>query len=310
MHFEPNPEAIPPRGAARRTRRGLAIIEMLVAILIIVMLISLIVPSLLHARSVARRTSCMNNLKQLTIAMQNYESQYGIFPPGYVYAPGKYGENLSGFGWCAVMLPYLDHGPLAEQIDWSQPIGAPAHDTLRTVHLSVMRCPAESNDGGPIISLDVAFAPANYAGSFGPADMRNDPEDRQGMFSRNSATRASDVSDGMAHTLLMGERIGGTFLDARNADTVQCITTWAGTGPSPNDPGREAAEFVLFRAANRPGSRERDAQDASSAHPESSCFGMADGAVRVMSSNVDLGVYQALSTRSGGEMEGRLPPPK
>lgn len=290
--------------------RGVAVVELLVSITVVVSLISLIVPSLLYARAIARRASCMNNLKQLTMAMQNYESQHGTFPPGYVYRSGLHGENTAGFGWCVILLPQLDHSPLYQQIDWSQPLSSPVHDTLRMAKLSVVQCSADRSHAlSGIMTSDVEYATGNYVANFGSSDMHISSERGDGMFSRNSAVRPSEVTDGMAHTLLVGERLNETFLN-KQGDTVQCLTAWSGTGPSPVDPGREAAEFVLFRTGHVPASRERDHQDASSAHPESCCFGMADGSVRFLNSAIDTSIYQALSTRSGEELNGRLPPSK
>ena len=95
---------------ADRTRRGFTLIELLVVIAIIAVLIALLLPAVQAAREAARRCQCVNNLMQLSIALQNYESAFETLPPGVVDAKGPIKNGPPGyhFGWMAQILPYMD----------------------------------------------------------------------------------------------------------------------------------------------------------------------------------------------------------
>src|SRR5262245_60210859 len=97
------------------SRRGFTLIELLVVIAIIAVLIALLLPAVQAAREAARRSQCVNNLKQLGLALQTYESAHTKFPPGNVTATIDVGMGLSSWtGWSphAMLLPYLEQTPL------------------------------------------------------------------------------------------------------------------------------------------------------------------------------------------------------
>src|ERR1700685_4622935 len=106
-----------------RTRRAFTLIELLIVIAIIGVLVSLLLPAVQAARENARRASCLNNLRQMGVALHNYESTYRCFPPAYIQGSGKttgtsYGvqypddgwNGLTGWGWGALLLPFVDRG--------------------------------------------------------------------------------------------------------------------------------------------------------------------------------------------------------
>src|SRR5262249_50244518 len=151
-------------------RHGFTLIELLVVIAIIAILVGLLLPAVQKVREAAARLRCKNNLKQVGLAMHNYHGVYGTLPPGYVSAVAADNSDLGpGWGWAALLLPYLEQDNLARQIDYKQGIGAPANASARVQVLKVLRCPSDSPPADTFTATNttasVAFA--NYVGMFG-----------------------------------------------------------------------------------------------------------------------------------------------
>src|SRR5690349_11264679 len=90
-------------------RPGFTLIELLVAVTIIGVLIAILLPAVQSAREAARRAHCVNNLKQIGIALHNYEGALGVLPPGYVSRFTAGGDDTGpGWGWAAMLLPPLE----------------------------------------------------------------------------------------------------------------------------------------------------------------------------------------------------------
>jgi prepilin-type N-terminal cleavage/methylation domain-containing protein/prepilin-type processing-associated H-X9-DG protein len=147
-----------------RPRRGFTLIELLVVITIIAVLIALLLPAVQAAREAARRTQCVNNLKQITLALHNYESANGSFMPGYCWQffPDKWGYT-DAMGPLVRLTPYLEQAPIANAVNFSIPEGYQPNTTVCGTGLSVLWCPSD----GSIVNLSYTY-PAPYTFDGGP----------------------------------------------------------------------------------------------------------------------------------------------
>jgi prepilin-type N-terminal cleavage/methylation domain-containing protein/prepilin-type processing-associated H-X9-DG protein len=142
--------------------RGFTLIELLVVISIIAVLIALLLPAVQAAREAARRAQCTNNLKQIGLALHNYASAIGTFPPGYVSsvdrtvlnacdmdAEDSHGVDLgTGWAWGSMILPYMEQQPLYNSINFNLSVAFHDNDTCSLTALSVYLCPS---DFGPSV---------------------------------------------------------------------------------------------------------------------------------------------------------------
>lgn len=165
-------------------RRGFTLIELLVVIAIIGVLIALLLPAVQSAREAARRAQCVNNLKQLGLAMANYESALGVYPPAYVGDPRAVGtaygvsypdENINtlpGFAWGMLILPHMEQGPLYAAFNTDLPCWAPDNTTGARTKLNAFLCPTVTEGDGPFelhqYTNGDSGAP-NDGGEFAPA---------------------------------------------------------------------------------------------------------------------------------------------
>ena len=123
--------------------RGFTLIELLVVIAIIAVLIALLLPAVQQAREAARRTQCRNNLKQVGLALHNYNEAFSTFPPVSVLPQGRTFEPYSGH---ARLLPYIDQGNVANLIDWNVSSEFTSNPTAAKTRVAIYMCPSEIND--------------------------------------------------------------------------------------------------------------------------------------------------------------------
>ena len=148
-------------------RRAFTLVELLVVIAIIGILIGMLLPAVQQVREAARRTSCANNLRQLGLGMQNYESTFEVFPPGFSSTPtsdgsvppGEYADAITwnaspGWGWGAHLLPFLEGNNIHALIDFKSAIWAGQHRQVIQSQLPTFLCPSSSGDNQPFTVVD------------------------------------------------------------------------------------------------------------------------------------------------------------
>src|SRR3569623_2072154 len=206
-------------------RRAFTLIELLVVIAIIGILIALLLPAVQAAREAARRSQCLNNLKQFGVALHNYHDVVRQFPPSTmqdaVFENGTLGEFFA-YGALATLMPYMEGANLYNTMDMTQPlyvpgsgssgysISAPNMKAAGTL-VPLVLCPSEAfrsvtSDYG-VAQLD----PANYAINIGTGAKFGSPFNTDGLCFATSKTRAGDVTDGLSNTAAFSECRLGTY---------------------------------------------------------------------------------------------------
>tara|TARA_R110002111_G_scaffold168038_2_gene234004 strand:+ start:128288 stop:129190 length:903 start_codon:yes stop_codon:yes gene_type:complete len=292
----------------KNTRRGFTLIELLVVIAIIAILIALLLPAVQQAREAARRSQCKNNLKQIGLALHNYHGTHNLFPSGWIGVEPGVGANAqfgSGWGWGTMVLPYLDQTPLYNLINFDLDINNTSQPSgIIDLALTVYRCPSDPSDntfeieqeGSPGTVL-AKLGTANYIGVFGSDELDDcgiTPPGTAckstGVFYQNSNTRFRDITDGISQTLFTGER--------KTNKTLGWHSTWVGAVPK----GEETFVRILGATDHVPNDPAAHFDDFSSHHVGGTQFLFGDGRVRFITENIDLKVYQGLSSIKGGEV--------
>jgi prepilin-type N-terminal cleavage/methylation domain-containing protein len=274
--------------AIRNRQRAFTLVELLVVITIIGILIALMVPAVMSAREAARRMTCLNNLFRIGVALNNYQSAHDMLPPGTTDKQGPVHNTPQGYkmSWTVHVLPYLDEGVVSQHIALSVGACDPKNAAVRAVMLPVFTCPSADPAllGQPPAS--------NYAGC------QNDVEapinaDNRGVLFLNSHITRRDVTDGISHTIYLGEKLAdatdlgwmsGTRATLRNTGSAP---GWGQPDPTAPDPAAKNDLWVGGFASE---------------HPQISNYLFGDGRTESLSDCIDMKVLQQLGNRADGKL--------
>ena len=276
----------------RRGRSGFTLVELLVVIAIIGILVALLLPAIQAAREAARRSQCMNNLKQIGVGYQNYHDTYGKFPfaGNNCVTPADPTTNTSAgagnihcYAWPFHILPFIE-----QQALYDLGLDAANYSRLRTSTVATYYCPSRRS-----VRLYKNLAKCDYSVSRGSGN--------NGIaIQAPPSFGMSDVIDGTSSTLLAaGGRVHRAFIESGGccSDNEDAYTNgWADNvvrlGTRPPEPDPISTAVVPDGAV--------DGQFGSS-HPGGVTAVLVDGSVRVVTYDADALMFRYFSIRNDGE---------
>ena len=329
-----------PRGRVRRgglatasrrdatTRHGFTLVELLVVIAIIGILVALLLPAIQAAREAARRTQCLNNLKQMGLSLSNYESSRKSFPRGrwnlLTTDAGKHAVTdrpamkSNDHSWQVVVLPYAEEQSIASQYNLKKEWFHADNRLPVSVALKVFVCPTTpeqsrydtqfTSDAKPAAgdygcTNGVGQAVWNFAPQLGlyPGDVSLGEDNPQviGVLTKamlRAPCRVKDITDGTSKTMLIVEDAGrpDRYTDGRPGDqNGKLVSVNAGTGWADPDSG--------FTLNTQPVVNHHNDGEIYAFHTGGAQACFADGSGRFLASSLETAVGIALITRAGGE---------
>jgi prepilin-type N-terminal cleavage/methylation domain-containing protein len=276
------------KNAMYSRRSAFTLVELLVVITIIGILVAMMMPAVMGAREAARRMTCLNNLFQIGVALNNYQSAYDMLPPGTTDPQGPVHNTPQGYkmSWMVHLLPYLDENLIYRHIDLSVGAYDAKNADVRAMSLPMFICPSADRallDQPPV---------SNYVGC------QNDVEapintDNHGVLFLNSHISRADVTDGISHTIYLGEKItepgdlswmSGTRATLRNT----------GSPPRWGPPD--------LKAPNPAEKNDLWVGGFASEHYQICNYLFGDGRTESLTTSIDMKILQQLGNRADGKL--------
>jgi prepilin-type N-terminal cleavage/methylation domain-containing protein/prepilin-type processing-associated H-X9-DG protein len=311
-------------------RPGFTLIELLVVIAIISVLIALLLPAEQAAREAARRAQCVNNLKQIGVALHNYHESRNALPAAeMVYLGQVQGTSFSGL---TQILPYLEQSVLFNALNFSLPDTDPSNNTVLLTRVNSFICPSDPYNPSPTMGGQTSYVADMGSGivwqssMFAPNIGLPMPN---GVFYGNSATTFAAITDGLSNTGFFSERLVGDA-SAGIITPISDVFYVPGAPLTPDDAMAQCQAVNIYDPANQtvttegipwvdgqhitlhvtpPNTRScgfysvlRAVMPPSSNHPGGVNLLLGDGSVRFAKDSINLSTWRALGTRAGGEI--------
>ncbi|WP_146515191.1 DUF1559 domain-containing protein [Rubripirellula amarantea] len=311
-------------GSSRTDRQGFTLVELLVVIAIIAILVGLLLPAVQAAREAARRVQCQNRVKQIGLAMHNYESTYKTLPWG---AKGGWGQS-----WTSDILPFLDQNQIAAIVPQGEPgfgnnttvtpDGSRFRELARTL-VPTFRCP--SQPGPTHFSLaddDISGRAINsYLGNAGSNVTRNGYTSSltsgQGMDDSNGVLRVANcvsrpwlppqpaaikfnaILDGLTHTVLVAET---KYIDFFDCDICDHYALYHPEFDRSQGSDFSEVLFSMYYQTNRIVAVKRELEMSAGSYHQGGVHSVfCDGSVHFLTDSMDESVRRAIGSRAGGE---------
>lgn len=219
--------------------QSFSLVDFLTVFAIIGILAAFLLPAIQATREAARRSQCVNNLKQLTLGYQNYHDSFKTFPR-FAYKPPAYGE-WEGYSAHAQILPFIELQSLFDQLknesddfarQWHSNGVNNGLNTVRATYIPAFLCPSDRRFPATATGRESGKG-CNYAGSMGVSLSWSNNTTQNGMFRRTMETRMADVTDGTSNTIMLSEMLSGDMDNRTYRVGEPCMTA---SGPGSTNP--------------------------------------------------------------------------
>ena len=308
-------------GSAPLSRRGgMTLVELLVVIAVIGVLVAMLLPAVQAARESSRRSVCLNNLRQVGLAVLNYEGIQKKFPPGKQYSGPRIDPNAFAFAWSSVILHHLEEGGIQSQIDFKRPPTDLVNLSAASQVVPAYLCPSASrleehrSPDGRLFNLNgqvgEGFGCMDYLGVSGPNKDKANPTtgeiygSQRGILIGNKGLPNEDtiqvppaitiarITDGTSKTVMVVECTGRGAGVNKHGEVKSLNGAWASGG--------NISHLKMGVNEEQPPLAWED-ERVFSDHPAGSHGLMADGSVHFMSKSMEAATLRMLCSRDGGE---------
>jgi prepilin-type N-terminal cleavage/methylation domain-containing protein len=316
----------------KKNRLAFTLVELLVVIAIIGILVALLLPAVQSVREAARKTYCSNSMRQIGIAIHNFESAFGAFPASGWSTVGLGNPHGKALSWRPLVFPFIEQGNVTQQYDFTINWWEGTNAILATQRLAVFECPsvpfrapitsAIAKPPRPALTFASPLASIDYEAIMGVQPSSINPHlshayyntgNRFSVMHRNSRNRFADILDGTSTTIMIVE-CGGRPAVYRNGVLREDISNDQGIGWADNE-GPFSLDGANAEATIEGGgpalgciypmNRKND-NEPYAFHSGGSYNLFADAHVKFISDSIDLISFAKLCTRSGGEFASTI----